>query len=189
MLKLTALVFLGFVACADDPSAPTPVGLDAKPAPDPNPNPGPACGNPGNGVTACPSMSCAAGNFCQGGFCEPGCTSDANCGRGEVCRRSNGQAVGACEPCQPAPEPVSMFKHGSLCVAPDFNCGGASTGLICITDGPNDTQGVCRLVCPGFSACLNNDDARRRFDTDCCDSGNSTRVCGQRADFPAGACR
>jgi hypothetical protein len=78
-------------------------------------------------------------------------------------------------------------KHGDICVSPSFSCG-TGNNLICVVDHQGDTQGVCRFACGSFSDCLNNSQASSKFDTDCCDILNGSRVCGQSDNWPAGAC-
>lgn len=81
----------------------------------------------------------------------------------------------------------ATFKHGTICTSPNFACGTANN-LVCTVEEPTDSQGVCRLSCSTFGDCLNNADALNRFDTDCCDIGNGSRVCGQKSQWPDGAC-
>jgi hypothetical protein len=85
------------------------------------------------------------------------------------------------------PEPTPTIKHGDICVAPAFDCG-TGNNLVCVVDNPGDSQGVCRLACSNFSACLNNDEARSMFDNDCCNIGNGGRVCDQDEFYPPGSC-
>ena len=66
------------------------------------------------GMTDCRS-TCGPGQYCNDGdvirFCDPGCTSDLNCGPTEYCDREAGAAVGVCASCYeisvapPAPAP------------------------------------------------------------------------------------
>jgi hypothetical protein len=110
-------------------------------------------------------------------FCFAACASDPSTGPGPVPSGDD----------QPDPPPPSGPKHGDICVAPAFNCG-TNTNLVCVVDRPGDSQGTCRAACNGFSTCLQNDEARKMFDNDCCDIGNGGRVCDQEKYYPAGAC-
>jgi hypothetical protein len=86
-----------------------------------------------------------------------------------------------------APPQGNKPKHGDICKAPDFDCG-TGTNLVCVVDQQGDTQGVCRLACGSFSDCLQDSQASSKFDTDCCDIGNGSQVCGQSSQWPSGAC-
>lgn len=144
-------------------------------------------------------------------FAGSGCASDAACDLNETraCVCPTGQSgAQACDangdwtPCSCAGDGGggggggnggggggngATFKHGTVCLAPTYACGTA-TNLLCTVDQQGDAQGVCRLSCSTFADCLDNDDARSRFDTECCEVGNGTRVCGNQNEWPAGAC-
>lgn len=66
-----------------------------------------ACGSPDRaGTTPCFPGECAAGQYCVDAglsHCEPGCTSDANCGPAERCERPEGSALGICQSCDFVP--------------------------------------------------------------------------------------
>ncbi len=82
---------------------------------------------------------------------------------------------------------TTLKHHGDICTASAFDCG-STTNLVCIVDHPGDSQGSCRLACSTFAECLNNADARAKFDTSCCDVGNGTMTCGNSNNWPEGTC-
>ena len=54
------------------------------------------------GTTPCFPGECPVGQRCVGEgmpHCEPGCTSDENCGPAEYCMRADGSALGVCRSC------------------------------------------------------------------------------------------
>lgn len=62
-----------------------------------------SCGGQ-TGVTDCRGVSCQAGNYCSNNYyvsdyCQPGCTSDSNCGSGDFCARCPGESLGVCQRC------------------------------------------------------------------------------------------
>ena len=88
---LVALVAALGAGCGDDDGMPPPAA---------------SCNAGSTGETMCAfgSSVCGAGQFCEDdAFCEPGCTSDANCLAGDRCVRAAGEAVGSCAPCSPPP--------------------------------------------------------------------------------------
>ncbi len=77
------------------------------------PTPTMACaGNTENGSNACNTQTCGAGQWCNTIICEVGCTSTANCARGDICDLRSpvewfGKQVGTCRACPRASEPVA----------------------------------------------------------------------------------
>ncbi len=61
------------------------------------------CGAPDrSGMTPCFPGQCGPGQYCVDRgmpHCEPGCTSDENCGPTERCEREDGSALGVCRSC------------------------------------------------------------------------------------------
>ena len=133
------------------------------------------------------TVSCASNqDSCQNNdtkvcACAGGTSGVQTCTDGEygTCQCGSGPGSG---------DAGSSIKHVDVCVAPAFDCGGPATGLDCVTDHPGDSQGICRRVCTSFSVCLNDDQARSRFDTDCCPINGGSRVCDMSSMFPSGSC-
>lgn len=142
-----------------------------------------ACTGGKSGVQTCEGDGFGA-CICDGTpVCKAGSTQACACTDGSKGVQScTDNKWGTCQ-CMMSPS----FRHGDVCKEPDYECG-QRNNLVCVVDQEGDTQGQCRLVCTTFSDCLRSDDARGKFDTNCCKIKNGTRVCGQRKYFPAGAC-
>lgn len=125
-----------------------------------------ACGNQGNGQTMCVGNVCQAGQYCDSGFCNPGCTSDENCGMGEVCQREAGAAVGACAPCTPPVTGQGGAGGGgssdcaAFCNKSEECSGGQITAAMC------QSGGFCASIPSACRACV--------IASDCGDINNNT---------------
>jgi hypothetical protein len=128
-----------------------------------------------SGHTQCVGNVCNAGQYCDMSTfptCTPGCTSDENCGPGDVCARATGAAVGVCQACP---------------VCGNGRCDGDETAASCPRDckaGPvcgnhaceaGESTASCATDCPAAAVCGNGR----------CETGESTASCA--ADCPAPA--
>jgi hypothetical protein len=69
---------------------------------------------PCNANSDCPS----ARRTCLGGFCQTGCSTSAQCGRGLVCQGAGSLRLGTCvtpPPPQPTPPPGQLPGEGQAC--------------------------------------------------------------------------
>jgi len=144
-----------------------------------NPGGGASCGAGRSGITDCftaGGSTCQAGQYCDmsSGFnaCVAGCTSDANCGAGDLCARASGEAVGVCRSCTSMGTPDGGVGPGGLVA----RCDAAVTNI-----------NVCMLLTPAQvaaarAACVSGlSDEQRRAIADCVDAAlgdcNRMRSC------------
>lgn len=136
-------------------------------APGSPPGTGGSCGQQ-KGVTDCRGVSCQAGNYCSNNFyisnyCQPGCTSDANCGAGDFCARCAGESLGVCQRCGVA----ASCGQGSHCKQSN------TASQTCTGDG----QGSSGYDCTDSDRPVGQCDQSRTFATVFCCGAAQTPTC------------